>query len=570
MTREVGRYRILSPLGRGAMGVVYLAEDPLLRRQVAIKTVDLSVEEESQREFLRERLLRDARAAAALAHPNIVGVYDVLEEGGTAYLVMEFVSGETLDARLKRTPRPEPLFVARVIREMAEALDYTHARGIIHRDIKPANVMIDASGITKIMDFGIARICDTRTSTPTGLVMGTVQYMAPEQVKGEALDGRADQFALAAVAYEMLTGSTLFGEHSLATLAYKIVNEPVAPVRSKNGALPATVDAAVGRALSKSPAERYATCGSFAAALGTALIGGSAVANATTVTMVMRPPSKPKWGLAAAGATAVLAAGLGLGFWHPWSKPAAPTAAVTAATTETQAPPVPPATPGTPPARTAEKQPVRAPEKAEAKKQEKKTPEKLPPVEADDSDRVEPEAGAETPAAHPVLDALHHGQEMFKQGQYPGAIQAFNQALAINPKYAPAYSARGMVYQKQEQFEAAIKDYSDAVRLAPQAVTYSNRGVCYTRLNKYDLALADFNLALGIRPQLVLAYNGRGRLYLQEGKPQDAIKDFSEAIRLAPNGFMGYQNRAAAKRAMGDRAGAREDAQKAHALRQGG
>jgi serine/threonine protein kinase len=250
MPEQVGRYRILSQLGKGGMGVVFLAEDPLLNRNVAIKMLDLSLDEGSQQDFLRDRLLRDARAAAILSHPNIVSIHDVIEEGGAAYVVMEYLAGESLAAYLKHHPLPEPAFVIKVLRAMAAGLDYTHSRGIIHRDIKPANAMFDATGTLKILDFGIARMSDASTATPTGMVIGTVQYMAPEQIKGEPMDGRADQFSLAAVAYQMMTGSTLFGYHTLATLTYKIVNEMPPPMQTRNAALPATVDVVVAKALS--------------------------------------------------------------------------------------------------------------------------------------------------------------------------------------------------------------------------------------------------------------------------------------------------------------------------------
>src|SRR5580658_8902036 len=239
MDQQVGRYRIIGKLGKGAMGVVYLADDPLLNRQVAVKTIDLSTEEPSQRGFLRERLLRDARAAAGLTHPHIVGVFDVVEEGETAWLVMEYVPGETLAQRLAAGPPLDSAFALRILGEVASALDYTHARGVIHRDIKPSNIMIDPQGAAKIMDFGIARLSEVRTTTPTGMVMGTLEYMAPEQIKGEPVDGRADQFALAAVAYQVLTGSTLFGPQSMTTLTYKLVNEMPPPARVRNPALPA-------------------------------------------------------------------------------------------------------------------------------------------------------------------------------------------------------------------------------------------------------------------------------------------------------------------------------------------
>lgn len=163
MSQTFGRYTVVGQLGRGAMGVVYLASDPMLNRQVAVKTVDLAVDDPAEREFLRNRLLRDARAAAVLKHPNIVSVHDVFEDGGRAYVVMEYVEGDTLAARLKANPLPDAAIVLKVLRQMADALDYTHSRGVIHRDIKPANVMIDAAGTAKIMDFGIARTTDTRT-----------------------------------------------------------------------------------------------------------------------------------------------------------------------------------------------------------------------------------------------------------------------------------------------------------------------------------------------------------------------------------------------------------------------
>ena len=270
MSETFGRYTVIGQLGRGAMGVVYLASDPMLNRQVAVKTVDLSVQEPEEREFLRTRLLRDARAAAVLKHHNIVAIYDVFEDAGRAYVVMEYIEGESLAARLKNNPIPDIAVVLKILRQMADALDYTHSRGVIHRDIKPANVMIDSTGTTKIMDFGIARISDTRTCTPTGMVMGTVEYMAPEQILGEALDGRSDQFALAVVAYQMLTGSTLFGPNTVATLTYKIVHEAAPLPRTRNASLPPAVDAVLIKALSKKAADRFPSCTDFAESLAQA------------------------------------------------------------------------------------------------------------------------------------------------------------------------------------------------------------------------------------------------------------------------------------------------------------
>src|ERR1017187_6013070 len=185
MNETFGRYVVMRMLGRGAMGVVYLATDPMLNRQVAVKTVDLAVDDPLEREFLRNRLLRDARAAAVLKHPNIVGIHDVFEDGGHAYVVMEYVEGDTLAAGLKNSCLPAAFVVLKGVRQAADALDYAHARGVIHRDIKPANIMIDSAGNTKVMDFGIARISDARTCTPTGMVMGTVERSEERRVGKE-------------------------------------------------------------------------------------------------------------------------------------------------------------------------------------------------------------------------------------------------------------------------------------------------------------------------------------------------------------------------------------------------
>src|SRR5580658_7133976 len=364
MQQQVGRYKILSQLGKGAMGVVYLADDPLLNRQVAIKTIDLAIEDANRREFLRGRLLRDARAAALLSHANIVGVYDVVEDGDCACIVMEYVDGENLASYLSRNPVADSQFTIHVIRAMAAALDYTHKRGIIHRDIKPANVMLDSTRTPKITDFGIARIAEGATTTMTGTVMGTIEYMAPEQVKGEAVDGRADQFALGVVAYRMLTGSTLYGEQSMATIAYKIVNELPAPARSRNSWLPPGIDPVLAKALAKEPNNRYRNCSEFSDALAVALSGVDR--EAPTVAMAI-PVGNKTWRnrrlvVIAAGATAAIA-GLTIAKpWELWTRPA-PAAVAVLKPAETKAVETKPSLPAVVPP--AEKAPA---EKAVTKK----------------------------------------------------------------------------------------------------------------------------------------------------------------------------------------------------------
>ncbi len=261
---RIGRYKIIRELGRGAMGVVYHAIDPNIGRPVAIKTIQLGGPRSADdRERLRERLFREARSAGMLSHPGIVTIYDVEQQGDLAYIAMEFVDGPTLDQLLSG---PEPLAPDRmfaILAQTAAALDYAHSKGIVHRDIKPANIMIAADGAAKITDFGIAKITASEQFTMTGSILGTPHYMSPEQIQGQPVDGRSDQFSLGVIAFEMLTGEKPYtGEH-LTTVVYKIVAEdPIAPHRI-NSTLAGPIENALRKGLAKKPDARYRTCGEF-------------------------------------------------------------------------------------------------------------------------------------------------------------------------------------------------------------------------------------------------------------------------------------------------------------------
>jgi serine/threonine protein kinase len=268
----IGRYKIVSELGRGAMGVVYRAQDPTIGRLVAIKTIRLAdLTDEGERSRLRDRLVREAQSAGILSHPGIVVVYDVGEDGEITYIAMEFVNGPTLERTLSGEQPPSQQIVLAVLRQTAAALDYAHKKGIVHRDIKPANIMIDGDGTVKITDFGIAKIAASQQLTQTGLVMGTPNYMSPEQVQGKPVDGKADQFALGVVAYEMLTGEKPFTGEQLTTVLYKIVSEDPPPVEHLNPTLGFAVSMVLLRALAKDPAMRFPTCTEFVDALEAAL-----------------------------------------------------------------------------------------------------------------------------------------------------------------------------------------------------------------------------------------------------------------------------------------------------------
>ncbi|MFZ0935117.1 MAG: serine/threonine-protein kinase [Bryobacteraceae bacterium] len=270
---RIGRYKIVRELGRGAMGVVYHAIDPNIGRPVAIKTIQLgNVHNPGEQERLRERLFREARSAGILSHPSIVTIYDVDQQDELAFIAMEYVDGPTLD-QLLSAPRPmDPERMFRILAQTAAALDFAHQKGIVHRDIKPANIMIAADGTAKITDFGIAKITTSEQLTMTGSIVGTPHYMSPEQVQGQPVDGRSDQFSLAVIAFEMMTGDKPYtGEH-LTTVVYKIVAEEPAPPHTLNATLAGPIEDTLCKGLAKKPGERYATCQEFVGSLEKACV----------------------------------------------------------------------------------------------------------------------------------------------------------------------------------------------------------------------------------------------------------------------------------------------------------
>ena len=265
---RIGRYQIVRELGRGAMGVVYHAIDPNIGRPVAIKTIYFGGNRKPEdQNRSRERLFREARSAGMLSHPGIVTIYDVEQQGELAYIAMEFVDGPTLDQVLAEPNPPPQEQLFSILGQTAVALDYAHSKGIVHRDIKPANIMLAADGTSKIADFGIAKIAEAENLTVTGSIVGTPHYMSPEQVQGLPVDGRSDQFSLAVIAFEMLTGEKPFtGEH-LTTVVYKIVAEEPIAAHRLNSTLSVAIENVVRKALAKKPDARYRTCQEFIEAL---------------------------------------------------------------------------------------------------------------------------------------------------------------------------------------------------------------------------------------------------------------------------------------------------------------
>ncbi len=266
--KRIGRYEILKTLGRGAMGVVYLARDPIIDRMVALKTLRVDLDAEHADEF-RERFVREARAAGRLNHPGIVTVHDVGEdpESGLMYIAMEHVEGRDLKQILARGHVFRPSEAARIIADVAIALDYAHSLGVVHRDVKPANIILTENGSAKITDFGIARL-ETSNLTVDGQFIGTPNFMSPEQITGKAVDGRSDIFSLGVVLFTLPTGQRPFGGDTMHEVTLRIVQEPSPIPSTVHDGIPAALNPVVLKCLEKNPERRFQTGGELAKVLG--------------------------------------------------------------------------------------------------------------------------------------------------------------------------------------------------------------------------------------------------------------------------------------------------------------
>jgi len=257
VTERIGRYDIVKTLGKGAMGVVYLARDPLIDRLVALKTLRLDVDTEFEEQF-RQRFLREARAAGRLNHRGIVTVYDVGEdpETGLVYIAMEYIEGQDLKARMQAEPPLRLDEIARIVAEIALALDYAHSMGVVHRDIKPANILMTADGSPKVMDFGVARM-ESSNLTVEGQFIGTPNFMSPEQILGQPVDGRSDIFSLGVLLFKLLTGERPFPGSTMHEVTMKIVQEPPPLPSSLRPGLPTAFNPILLKCLAKKPEERF-------------------------------------------------------------------------------------------------------------------------------------------------------------------------------------------------------------------------------------------------------------------------------------------------------------------------
>lgn len=265
--QHFGRYEIVRELGRGAMGVVYEAYDPNIKRRVAIKTARPDAfSNPALAEEMMTRFIREAQAAGALNHPNIITIYDTGEHDGVSFIVMEYIEGGSLHEQLASGHRWDPSEVVQLGATLAEALAAAHERGIVHRDIKPANIMLAGRGLAKIADFGIAHTSDS-TLTRQGDMIGTPYYMSPEQFQGQKVDARSDLFSLAIILYEMLTAERPFRGQAVNTVMHECLKSVPTPPQELNFAVPPVLGAVILKALEKSPMHRYQNGLAFAEAL---------------------------------------------------------------------------------------------------------------------------------------------------------------------------------------------------------------------------------------------------------------------------------------------------------------
>jgi tetratricopeptide (TPR) repeat protein len=487
--KTLGKYRLIERLGRGGMAEVYRAYQPRLERDVAVKVMLGYLAEDEQ--FVG-RFEREAKAVAVLRHPHIVQIHDFDVEDDVYYMVMEYIGGETLKARLKRLNaegKRMPLDeVARIFRALCDALDYAHAQGCVHRDIKPANVMFDGERLV-LTDFGIASIVGGTRYTASGAMVGTPAYMSPEQGQGAPGDVRSDVYSLGVILYEMVTGRLPYDADTPLAIVLKHLSEPLPLPSHVCTDVPPTVERVILKALAKSPNDRYQSAGALAEALEAAVESAESPAEtlsplreprvdaARPAPVAEPPPSRRRvsWALVGLAALAVMALAVAALLILP--------------------------------DRGKEAEPAVAPTQA-----------------------------------MPSTDAVAHyeaGVVAFRdEWDYETAIREFTQAIAAAPEFAEAYYLRGVVYAEDDQSAAAEADLSQAIALQPDLVeAYYERGRLYLHyLERPEDALADYTAAIELDSEFVEAHIERAKYYLWYADDEEqALADLNRALELAPD-----------------------------------
>jgi serine/threonine protein kinase/Tfp pilus assembly protein PilF len=602
-----GPYEILAQIGAGGMGEVYRARDTRLNRDVALKVLPDDLARDPGR---RQRFAQEARAVAALNHPNIVAVYDV----GENYFVSELIDGESLRA-MGSMPARRAIGIAV---QIADGLAAAHAQGITHRDLKPENIMVTRDGRAKILDFGLAKVAQTApgaeavTQTQEGVVLGTVGYMSPEQVRGQAADARSDIFSFGLVLYEMLAGKRAFtGASSMDVLSAILKEEPA----DFPGSTPPALKLIVEHCLEKLPDRRFQSARDLSFALQS--LSGSGLAQTIDQPAVVRHTHGKLW-LAIAGVALVAALTVALASTvfslrrlnHAATSPAtSPSAAAPAPAGVAVSRPSTPASPGNTastdsPASSEKPRPAiqeqagtaasAAPKPAETHATSE--PKGNPPPSPAPSAAVLPPVAADAKAAYDqamsllnggkTTEAVRHFDEAIRETpdyleayvgraearrtlrQFELSVEDCNQVIRINPLESRGYNCRGFGYIQLSQYGPAVQDLSEAIRLNPNfAIAYEHRANAYSFLQQYDKAIGDYTQAIRLRPRIAEYHVKRAVAYANLKQYDKAVQDYTEAIRFQPNDIRAYNGRAAVEELQGDAAGAAADRLRARASR---
>ena len=545
MSTQLGQYRILGEIARGGMGVLYRGVDPVLQRDVAIKA--LSAGRFATQEQ-RERFVREARALAKVRHPNVVGVHQAGEHQGVPYLVMDFVRGEDLQTRIRRSGPLSPPEVVELGRCLADALQHAHEQGVLHRDVKPANVLLTPEGKALLTDFGLSRSVlppGDDALSQTGVFLGTPGYCPPEQVEGERarIGPPADVYGLGATLYAALTGLAPYEATSYATLL-DAVREPPAPPSSLVAGIDAHLEAVCLRCLRHEPEARYPS----ARALSLALEGCKSAPFGSGGRV---------WGVAlgALGLALALGAGAGVAFWLGGPE------GVTAAAPE-------PASVAEPVAGSHESQdatpfalPVAPPELY--------TPDLRRWLEAQDwEERVtaaeaDLQRGTDPTARRRLLEALAGRATLAsRQGKPWPAVADFRRCLELDPGADAwkVYATLGSIYNNERQHHDALEALGRALQLNPShRESYVTRASIRYTVGLYAEAQLDFTQALGLGPPEAQLFLGRGMVRDALKDAGGAIEDYSQALNLKPDSHEAKLNRGLARAKQGDVPGALED-----------
>ncbi|MBL8794249.1 MAG: tetratricopeptide repeat protein [Planctomycetia bacterium] len=575
----LGSYTLLEVLGEGGMGAVYKARHRRLDRTDAVKVI--------RKEFLAnpnavQRFQREAKAAARLSHPNVITVYDAGEAGDVHFLAMEFVPGTDL-SRLVKQQGPLPAAVAcEYIRQAALGLAHVHARGLIHRDIKPSNLLLTADGATiKLLDLGLARSmglgAEEAGLTETGSVVGTADYIAPEQARNShQVDIRADLYSLGCTLYFLLAGKIPFTGETLAEKLIKHQLEEAPPLAGIRHDLPPGLTAVVQQLMAKNPNDRYQVPVEVAAALTpftgalvtaesiTAKPGGAAPLavfsgsqSAVPLALPLGAPGEVSASLPATlqirragpslsfrvlllliavGTGALLLLVTAVGLWYFVGN--RPQTVAVAPPTTTRPRPTTAKNDNDPPPHLAQVHLDRGNAHLDAKRYD--------------------EAIAEftTALKHSPRDAgIFCNRALAHQGKGDSlrALADLASAMQHKPDLSTPYVIRAGIYYGQGDLDRSLADNTKALQLNPRdAVTWNNRGTLYSRQGRHDQALADYDEAIRLNPKYVGAYNNRGNVWLDKNEPAKAVGDFSEAIRLEPNNALSHEYRGQAHHRNGD------------------